>query len=269
MTHRSAAWGIAVGGCVVLAAVAAVGVAVAQSVGLGPRIRFEKSTHDFGRLRPDQKVTYDWVFRNEGDAPLEIGFTRSTCGCAASVVEDEQVPPGGSGTLRVSFDPAGQQGSVRKTLLVVSNDPIRPHVRLTLRADVEFVESAQGPEGHPLITGQSLLMGECAGCHAAPARDKSGEALWDAVCSMCHGSDGQGSAGKAPSLRSSDYLATRSDDDLHLAITYGTANPRMPGFSNLMGGPLDESQIRSLVALIREWGPASGAPPGDRGDSQP
>jgi cytochrome c553 len=231
----------------------------------GPRLRFDAALHDFGDLRDDQdKVSYDWVFHNDGDEPLRILGTRPSCGCTASVVTDPEVLPGGHGVLRVTFDPAGQHGSVRKTLSVNSNDPTDPHVLLTIKAKVTVVERPLEPGAHPRTTGQSLLMGDCASCHAEPAADKRAEALYTAVCAMCHGEQAEGGE-HGPSLRTPDYLATRDDQELGVAISYGTSNPGMPGFSRTMGGPLTDEQILSLVEVIRRWGPLS-APSPEPGD---
>lgn len=223
-----------------------------------PVIFFENTTHDFGTIRSDRKVTYAWPFQNRGRSDLVITATRPSCGCTASVIDDKAVPPGGSGTLSVTFDPAGQHGKVRKSLAVVSNDPAHTVVSLTVRAEVEPVDRPPTPDGHPPITGQSLLMGSCASCHAAPAAGKRGEELWKAVCGMCHGAAAEG--GLAPTLRAPDYLASKDDAALRTAIAYGTANPKMPGFSDQMGGPLRAEQIDSLVGLLRTWGPTATPP---------
>jgi mono/diheme cytochrome c family protein len=224
----------------------------------GPRLRFDARTHDFGELRSDQgAVAYRWVYHNDGDAPLKILSTRPSCGCTATVVEEGEVSPGETGTLEVTFDPSRQHGTVRKTLAVTSNDPSEPSVLLTIRAKVEVVTPPEPEAGaHPPIRGQSLLMGDCATCHAQPASGKTGEPLWSAVCAMCHGPEGEGTE-HGPGLRAPDYLSSRDDEDLATAIAYGTSNPRMPGFVELMGGPLSQEQVSSLVELVRRWGPLS------------
>ena len=101
-------------------------------------------------------------------------------------------------------------------------------------------------------------MGDCASCHSKPAAAKQGADLYAAICEMCHGPEGEGDRG--PSLRSPDYLESHTDQELETGIAYGTANPRMPGFAEMMGGPLSQSQIRSLVQLIRSWGPLTREP---------
>ena len=223
----------------------------------GPAIRFEQLTHDFGTIGANEKQSFSWPYRNGGTAVLEIKATIPSCGCTASVAEPRSVPPGGSGALAITFDPSGQRGDVRKTLTVVTNDPVHPRTILTLLARISGGDEPL-PGGHPRFTGQSLLMGSCAGCHAAPASGKDGAALWDAVCAMCHGATGNG--GLAPGLRSEEYLGSHDDAALAQAIAYGTSNPKMPGFSELMGGPLSGTQVASLVTLLRSWGPAPAAP---------
>jgi hypothetical protein len=40
------------------------------------------------------------------------------------------------------------------------------------------------------------------------------------------------------------------------ALACGTPHARMPGFSELMRGPLDDAQVESLVRHLRCWGRA-------------
>ena len=182
-----------------------------------------------------------------------IMAVRPTCGCTATVLSGKRIPPGGTGTLEVTYNPEGQQGSVRKSILVSSNDPDQPNLLLTIRAHVTPVEFPKVESGHPPFAGQSLLIGSCADCHAAPAAGKSGEALYGAICAMCHGEKAAG--GKGPSLRDPEFLSSHDDRTLINSVAYGTVNPRMPGFSQAMGGPLSDEQIRSLISVLRAWGP--------------
>lgn len=229
------------------------------SPAVGPSIRFEELTHDFGTIPSDTKQSLSWTFRNVGSSPLQIVATQTSCGCTAGSAEPASVPPGTAGVLSVTFDPAGQSGDVRKTLTVVSNDPEHPRTVLTILAKVIEHRVGAVAAGHPRDTGQSLLMGSCARCHASPAAGRSGEALWGAICAMCHGATGNGAS--APGVRAKAFLAGCDDSALTHVITYGTANPKMPGFSELMGGPLDAEQIASLVTLLRRWGPNSADEP--------
>lgn len=219
----------------------------------GPVARFDQTVHDFGTVAADAKVEFAWPVFNDGDEPLEIVNTFPSCGCTASLIETDAIGPGERGILRVTFDAAGQFDDVRKTITVVTTDPDRPRTILTIRAKVLPPTNPRVSSGHPPMSGQSMLVGPCGGCHAQPAGGKSGAALYSAVCAMCHGDRALG--GLAYGLRDAAYLSSRDDRALADAIAYGTTNPRMPGFSKDMGGPLDPSQVDSLVKLIRTWGP--------------
>ena len=228
-------------------------VLVAAPVPEAPSIRFDSSTHDFGTVPSDVKQTYPWPYRNAGTATLEITSAAPSCGCTATVVDPASVPPGAAGTLLVTFDPAGQSGDVRKTITVASNDPVHPRTILTILAKVTVHEAPLKPGEHPRIAGQSLLMGSCGGCHAAPAEGKAGAPLFAAICAPCHGS------ARAPALDAA-YLASHDDKVIAQAIAFGTANPKMPGFSKLMGGPLDDAQVASLVDWLRTSRSSHGGP---------
>lgn len=245
--------------CVLLPALLLAWVAVVSTAANdapdAPKVRFERTTHDFGKIDSDEVVEHAWKIHNDGGSPLEILGVKPQCGCTVTTPTGGPIPPGGSGLLGVRFDPAGMSGSIRKSLAVMCNDPAAPRVLLTILADVNPVPTSRNPGEHPPIAGQSMLVGECADCHATPAATRSGEPLYRAVCAMCHGPEGGGTL--APSIRDPDYLASHSDQELATAIAYGTANPKMPGFVDLMGGPLSTDQVDSLVRLMREWGPLS------------
>ncbi len=232
-----------------------------------PRIRFDEVLHDFGKIPSDKKVRLAWTFHNDGNAPLQILEARTTCACTASVAQRQPVPPGGTGTLEVTFDPESQHGQVRKSIAVHSNDPAAKVVMLRIKADVVPTNLTVVAEGHPPISGQSLLMGSCGSCHAQPAAGKSGEELYGAVCAMCHGPRADG--GRAPSLRAQSFLSGKNDDAIAGAIAFGTSNPKMPGFSEELGGPLTRAQVDSLVALLRRWGPVANDSDSVRGKPSP
>jgi hypothetical protein len=223
-----------------------------------PSIRFERVLHDVGEVPANRRTEYRWTFHNDGDAPLEILGIESSCECLDAEAETSPIPPAGTGTLLVTFDPKGLDGSTRKSIAVRTNDPDKQKVFLVLKVDVT-PPRIEAPPGHPTISGQNYLLGSCATCHALPAADKTGEELYVAVCQMCHGARGEGA--RAPALRSSHERTEVDDEALAGGITLGTADPRMPGFSKEMAGPLTREQIASLVRTLRNWGP--GAPRSD------
>lgn len=50
---------------------------------------------------------------------------------------DETIPPGGRGTITITFDSTGYKGRVRKAAMVWTNDPEEERFELILRADIK------------------------------------------------------------------------------------------------------------------------------------
>lgn len=94
-----------------------------------------------------------------------------------------------------------------------------------------------------------------AGFLAAQARRDSGQALFAARCAVCHGALGDG--GSAPDLTNSKWQASKTDEQLELAIHDGLRGAAMPAF----GGSLDAESLQALVRHIRSLStnPSEGA----------
>lgn len=76
------------------------------------------------------------------------------------------------------------------------------------------------------------------------------------MCAVCHGKGGEGyAADRAPSLDNPDFLATASPDFLRKAIENGRTGSTMSAWSRSRGGPLNSSEVDSLVTAIRSWRP--------------
>ncbi|MGI9627142.1 MAG: c-type cytochrome, partial [Longimicrobiales bacterium] len=93
----------------------------------------------------------------------------------------------------------------------------------------------------------------------APGEPKTGEALYQSQCAVCHGVEGQGDGFNASFLptaptvhAAADSMSLRPDDTLYDGIHAGGwilgKSHRMPAF----GASLSSDQIRSLVTYIRE-----------------
>jgi len=107
---------------------------------------------------------------------------------------------------------------------------------------------------------------------------QSGAALYAQYCFQCHGINGQGLVG--PKLNGNPAVNNLTDDDILRIISGGIANTAdpskllMPAWSDQFGGPLTQTDIQYLFALIRSADPAylskNGYPtgPGSNGFSQ-
>jgi cytochrome c oxidase cbb3-type subunit 3 len=86
------------------------------------------------------------------------------------------------------------------------------------------------------------------------AQASTGTQLYARYCALCHGENGEGyAADNANSLANQDFLVSVSNDFLWQSISRGRPGTAMAAHGKRYGGPLDESDIDSLVALIRSW----------------
>lgn len=105
---------------------------------------FEKTEHDFGKIKQDQIVDYTFKFTNTGTEPLIISDARGSCGCTVPNYSKEPIPVGGTGEIQVSFDPKGKTGIQRKTVTITANtNP--PRTTLNIVSEVEGTSAEQTP----------------------------------------------------------------------------------------------------------------------------
>jgi Protein of unknown function (DUF1573) len=94
-------------------------------------MKFEKDTHDFGKIKTGAKVTYDFKFTNTGKSPLIITDAVATCGCTKPVWPKTPVKPGESGAIHVTFDSAAKMGLQDKQITITANtNPAQSRVHL-------------------------------------------------------------------------------------------------------------------------------------------
>lgn len=93
--------------------------AVAQSK--PAEFKFEKETHDFGKIPLTKPVSVDFKFTNIGDQPLIITKVETTCGCTVPTYTKTPLKKGESGVITVTYTPAGSPLPFSKSITVTSN----------------------------------------------------------------------------------------------------------------------------------------------------
>jgi len=101
-----------------------------------PRLVFTATGHDFKRQERHRTLTHTVTFMNGGRAPLEIRKIETNCGCAAALLSRRTVPPGGHGSVEITWQTGGVAGKRTKTLEVTTNDPVNPVARYPMTIDV-------------------------------------------------------------------------------------------------------------------------------------
>jgi hypothetical protein len=128
-------------------AVIAVAVVLLSAAGLAqsgkPRAVFKALSHDFGQVKQGDVVSHEFVFKNEGGAPLVVEKVETTCGCTAALVSEKRIAPGKEGRIKATFDTRGYSGRLSRYLYVVSNDAENARRELSVSADIQVPPSAR------------------------------------------------------------------------------------------------------------------------------
>jgi hypothetical protein len=114
-------------------------VAFLPKGGPQPEIAINERFYDFGTIGPTDVVTREFVVANLGEAPLTISRAYTTCGCTTADFSSRVIPPGKVVLIGLRFDAgfhdtAGQ--SVRRGIIIESNDPERPSAEIWVAASV-------------------------------------------------------------------------------------------------------------------------------------
>ncbi len=97
-----------------------------------PVLAAPQTVHDFGEITEDQPLTHTFLLENTGAAPLQILDIDPDCKCTAAQY-DKKIPPGGQGKITLTIEPYSVMRQFKKNTRVVTNDPQRPEITLTLQ----------------------------------------------------------------------------------------------------------------------------------------
>lgn len=103
--------------------------------GTAPAIKFESLVYDFGEVGPSAKNEGQFKFTNAGESLLEITKVARCCGVVTRLDKMEYAP-GESGTLHVEWNSGPLESTMKKKIVVHSNDPNNPSTDLTIQAKV-------------------------------------------------------------------------------------------------------------------------------------
>jgi len=107
--------------------------APAQSGGT-PSMHIERMRYDFGKVFEQRRYEYRFVVENHGDGGLEIKNVHPACGCTVAEY-DSFIEPGGKGEIFLYLDGHQVSGRFEKTATVLTNDPERASVQLTIAGE--------------------------------------------------------------------------------------------------------------------------------------
>ncbi len=103
---------------------------------LWAQVTFEKAEHDFGEIVEGPPAVHTFTFKNTGDRPVKLTSVKASCGCTTPSWTQEEIPPGGTGTVQAAYDTKGRPGHFVKTITVQHSASETPIV-LTIRGVVK------------------------------------------------------------------------------------------------------------------------------------
>ncbi len=103
-----------------------------------PKIVFENTEYNFGKVKVGTKVKYSFVFTNKGKKTLIIRKTKASCGCTATKPAKTELKKGESSSIDIIFNTAGRKGKQHKAITVITNDP--KVERIVLHVQGEIIE---------------------------------------------------------------------------------------------------------------------------------
>lgn len=102
------------------------------------KIKFEKTTHDFGELEKGAPCEYTFQFTNTSEQPIILSRVKASCGCTTPSYTKEEVAAGASGTINVKYN-SQRVGPFNKTITVTYDSVERPIV-LYIKGKVNAVD---------------------------------------------------------------------------------------------------------------------------------
>ena len=217
-------------------------------------------TKDYAATTNDVSASFTFSLTNISSGPIIIRDVRTSCGCTVASVPSKPWPlaAGTNGQFGVVVDLRGKYGTISKSVMVETefspNGAIITDV-LTVRvtmppAPINQAGMAGNERGRNIMVAsadrQAIFRNDCAKCHVEPAVAKTGHALYDAACGICH--DAVNRATMVPDLHALNHPTDR--DHWIRWITLGRAGSLMPAFAQSEGGPLTEEQIDSVVDYL-------------------
>jgi hypothetical protein len=87
----------------------------------GPKMVFDTTSFDFGRVYEGEVPGWYFHYWNKGDKDLVITEVKASCGCTTPEYSSEALAPGMEGRIRIAFDSGGRWGYQYETVTVTSN----------------------------------------------------------------------------------------------------------------------------------------------------
>lgn len=115
---------------------------VTKIVDADKALKFEKTVHNFGTVPEGPAASYDFVFTNTTKKAVKLESVRASCGCTTPYWSKEEIAPGKTSKITVSYNTKGRPGNIYKTITVKSTAGQKV---LTIKGNVEKAPTSSVP----------------------------------------------------------------------------------------------------------------------------
>ncbi|MBU1100868.1 MAG: DUF1573 domain-containing protein [Bacteroidetes bacterium] len=112
-------------------------ISVVNSQTKAPKLEVPNMTHDFGDLTEGVIVSHSFTIKNIGNDVLTIERVKASCGCTAAQPTKNNLQPGDSTEIKVTFNTNHRSGKQKKYVYVFTDDPENADIRLTFFANIK------------------------------------------------------------------------------------------------------------------------------------
>ena len=207
---------------------------------------------DYQAKAGETEAKFTFALTNVSKESVTIESVHTSCGCTAAKLPQTPwvLAPGDHGEIGVTVDLHGKFGLISKTATVYSSVG---QIMLTVRIVIPPADASarnMGDRSRNLQVAaadrQAVFRGDCATCHVTPTLGKTGKALYDTACLICH--EGPNRASMVPDLRA----LNKPTDAAYWTqwISSGREGSLMPAFALAKHGILSDAQIKSLVDYL-------------------
>jgi hypothetical protein len=101
-----------------------------------PKVVVNEPFHQFAAMILGTEKSHDFVFKNEGEGPLRLAKGRLMCKCTIPVVPDQEIKPGESINIKLTWKPEDSNREFSKEAVIWTNDPANPKITLAIKGEV-------------------------------------------------------------------------------------------------------------------------------------
>jgi cytochrome c553 len=208
------------------------------------------------------QARFTFNLTNVSNGKVAVVSVHPSCGCTTAQLPPMpwMLGPGTNGQINLTVNLAGKSGTLFKTVNIATDKgsktlTLQIRILPTVAPTLSEADRMRGME-MAKADRQAVFKNDCATCHVIPGNGKYGQALFNAVCAVCH--EGEQRASMVPDLHA--LKVPTNDQFWRIWIAHGKPGSLMPAFSSTDGGPLNDLQIASLAAYLNVAMPSHVAP---------